>query len=490
MMKTNSLNTTTINDSQIKELEQLYLSVANSGPQCLVPITGSASARRYFHMEGVLPLVGVIGTNLAENTAFLSIGKTLALNGVNVPRIHATSSDRMLYLLDDLGDTSLYDLIKSNGFDDNVLQLCRKSIDQLIMMQIAGNKEVDPGICYPVARMSGKSVMWDLNYFKYCFLKTIGVDIDEPRLETEFEYIARSIEESNHILLIHRDFQSRNIMIKDQEPWIIDFQGSRRGPAPYDIVSFLWQARAGFTPQLRDRLLDYYIDRLCQSTGYDRDTIRQEIPLIVIFRMLQVLGAYGFRGLIEKKQRFFTYIPQALQSLKAALEHFTDTLPYLSQLSRQLSVRFDNDPTASGKPHHNPSLTVEVSSFSYKKGIPVDNSGNGGGFVFDCRAIHNPGRYDRYKSLTGRDLPVIEFLEYDGEILHFLNNCTALVDNAVQRYIERGFTHLTVAFGCTGGQHRSVYSADSMARHLVQKFGISVILHHREQNITEDYTPQ
>ncbi|MDE5635563.1 MAG: phosphotransferase, partial [Muribaculaceae bacterium] len=288
-------------------------------------------------------------------------------------------------------------------------------------------------------------------------------------------------------LFIHRDFQSRNILIHDSEAWIIDFQGGRLGPALYDIVSFLWQARANFPDSVRRQLLSYYTNTLAQNIQIPGNLLDTHLDYIIIFRMLQVLGAYGFRGLIQHNQRFITHIPQALKCLSDSLKRCNNKFPYLAKIIDSLADSHITD--SSYCISNRPALTVTVYSFSYKKGIPADNSGNGGGFVFDCRAIHNPGRYDRYKQLTGNDLPVIEFLEQDGEITGFLDHCKALVDASVQRYISRGFTNLSVSFGCTGGQHRSVYSASHMAAHIAEHFGIHVRLIHREQNITKEFNP-
>ncbi len=465
----------------------LYLETTGSSATDIVGITGSASQRHYYHISGSIPLVGTIGNEIIENEAFFHIGKVLADNNVNVPRLVAVSDDRSVYLQEDLGNITLYDLISGNGFTPDVIELCRRAIDQLVRLQLAGVRHIDTSFCHPVPAMSGESIMWDLNYFKYCFLKNQISDIDEPRLEHEFRHLTRFVEESTPRLFIHRDFQSRNIIIHSDDAWIIDFQGGRLGPALYDIVSFLWQARTNFPDNVRNQLLRYYIKCLSSHIRFPSDNLDSQLDHIIIFRMLQVLGAYGFRGLVQRKQHFITFIPQALKCLLERLENCGNELPYLSHVIGTLShsAKHITSISASSKP----ALTVTVYSFSYKKGIPSDDSGNGGGFVFDCRAIHNPGRYDRYRQLTGDDIPVIEFLEHDGEITHFLNHCIALVDTSVRCYISRGFTSLSIAFGCTGGQHRSVYAATHMAAHISHRYGIHVRLIHREQDIIKEFNP-
>lgn len=469
----------------LDNLLELYRESTGSTTVEASSITGSASQRRYYHLHGTTPIVGVIGNNIAENEAFIHICNILAQHSINVPKIINVSNDRTMYLQDDLGDTTLYDLINRDGFTPHVITLCKKSINQLVKFQTSGAIHIDTSFCFPVPSMTGDSVMWDLNYFKYCFLKTQTPHIDEPLLEQEFKRLVSIIEGATPLLFIHRDFQSRNILIHDSDAWIIDFQGGRRGPALYDIVSFLWQARANFPDSVRRQLLNYYISTLDQYIQLPADLLDTQLDYIIIFRMLQVLGAYGFRGLIQQNQRFITHIPQALKCLSDSLKKCSHNFPYLSKIIESLADTHitDSDHYDSARS----TLTVTVYSFSYKQGIPADNSGNGGGFVFDCRAIHNPGRYDRYKHLTGNDLPVMEFLEQDGEITRFLDHCKALVDASVQRYISRGFTSLYVSFGCTGGQHRSVYSATHMAKHIAERYGIHVRLIHREQNITKEF---
>lgn len=326
--------------------------------------------------------------------------------------------------------------------------------------------------------------MWDLNYFKYCFLKPSGITFDESALEDDFRRLSADLTDGDAVAFMYRDFQSRNVMVHDGQPWFIDFQGGRRGPYLYDVASFLWQARAGFSDELRSELVGEYVDSLSRYITVDETQLRQRLELFVLFRTLQVLGAYGFRGYFERKRHFIDSIPPAIANLRPLIAKFGDRYDSLCDALRRLTEL----------PAYNqsdkPGLTVRVYSFSYKKGIPEDPSGNGGGFVFDCRAIHNPGRYDRYKQLSGLDRPVIEFLEHDGEILAFLDHCYALVDASVQRYLSRGFTDLSVSFGCTGGQHRSVYSAQHMAEHLSEKFGVRVELEHREQRIKRTFEPR
>lgn len=464
-------------------LRQLYSETTGCEPTAFRPITGSASSRRYCHIDGTRQLVGVTNDNVTENRAFIHIGTTLKSHGINVPQLVAVNADETCYLQQDLGDTSLLDVIKNHGFDDYTFSLCRKAIDQLVRLQIIGNENIDTKRCYPVPAMTEDSVRWDLDYFKYCFLKVSGISVDEPRLESEFKAIVQAITSARPRLFIHRDFQSRNILIFNDDAWIIDFQGGRIGPALYDIVSFLWQARAGFPDTVKNELLGYYTDRLTALTGNADNLKTGQLWHIVAFRMLQVLGAYGFRGIIEHKPQFLSHIPDALDLLGDALSHLGCKYPYLIETVRVLRAGYtDRAPLTTPC-----SLTVRVTSFSYKNGIPSDPTGNGGGFVFDCRAIHNPGRYDQYRNLTGNDVPVIEFLERDGEILTFLDHCLALVDASVQRYIDRGFSSLTISYGCTGGRHRSVYAATHTAMHIAQHYGVHVILEHREQGLTQEY---
>ncbi|WP_278366122.1 RapZ C-terminal domain-containing protein, partial [Phocaeicola barnesiae] len=325
-----------------------------------------------------------------------------------------------------------------------------------------------------------RSILWDLNYFKYCFLKATGLEFQEDKLEDEFEHMAEILMRSASATFLYRDFQSRNVMIKDGEPYFIDFQGGRKGPFYYDVASFLWQAKANLPDSLRMELVSHYIDALREYKPVDETYFKSQLRHFVLFRTLQVLGAYGFRGYFEKKPHFIQSVPFAVENLRQLLKDDFPEYPYLCEMLRNLTElkQFTDE-------RKKRQLTVKVMSFAYKKGIPEDPTGNGGGYVFDCRAVNNPGKYDRYKPYTGLDENVIRFLEEDGEITRFLEHVYALVDAHVQRYIERGFTNLSVCFGCTGGQHRSVYSAQHVAEHISRKFGVKVQLIHREQNIEQ-----
>ena len=321
--------------------------------------------------------------------------------------------------------------------------------------------------------------MWDLNYFKYCFLKATGLVFQENLLEDDFQRMAQVLLKSSSDTFMYRDFQSRNVMIKDGEPWLIDFQGGRKGPFYYDVASFLWQAKANYPESLRQELLQEYLDALRVYREIDEAEFYSQLRHFVLFRTMQVLGAYGFRGYFEKKPHFMQSIPFAMENLRQLLQHPYPEYPYLCEVLQQLTE------LKQFKDQQKKPLVVKVMSFAYKKGIPDDTTGNGGGYVFDCRAINNPGKYDRYKPFIGLDKPVILFLEEDGEILTFLKHVYALVDSSVKRYMERGFTNLSVCFGCTGGQHRSVYAAQHLAEHLNEKFGVEINLIHREQNIQQ-----
>ena len=426
-------------------------------------------------------VIRVVGTNRDENRAFIYMARHFRALGLPVPELYSVSPDEMTYTQEDLGDTLLFDHL-----DDYTL--LSRTIRALAHMQVTGARDFDWSVCFPVPAMDERSIRWDLNYFKYCFLKLTGIEFSEPRLEDEFDRLVQRLTTNDQGLpptFLYRDFQSRNVMIRDGQPWFIDFQGGRRGPTQYDVASFLWQARANFAPELRDRLIDEYLDELRQlQPSLAENAWREALPHFVLFRTLQVLGAYGFRGYHERKPHFLQSIPNALRNLRDILARLPE-YPYLREIADCLSAKRSNSETVlQAQPVLQRSgLVVTVYSFSFKKGIPSDDSGNGGGYVFDCRSTHNPGKYDEYKSLTGLDQPVIDFLEADGEILRFLESVYRLVDHHVERFLERGFTHLQVAFGCTGGQHRSVYSAEHLAHHLKEKYNINIELIHRERNI-------
>lgn len=465
-------------------LISLYEKTIGEKPAKIDELPSSGSNRRYFRLSGAKSFIGVIGTVKEENEAFIYFDRHFRERGIPVPEIVAISDDRMAYLQQDLGDTLLFNAIekgrKTRVFSDHERNLLIKTIRQLPDIQFNGAVGLDFSKCYPAAEFDTRSIMWDLNYFKYCFLKATGLEFQEDLLEDDFQAMAEVLMRSSSSTFMYRDFQSRNVMILDSKPWFIDFQGGRKGPFYYDVASFLWQAKANMTDSLRRELIDEYIDALRRYKPVDEEYFHEQLRHFVLFRILQVLGAYGFRGYFEKKPHFIQSVPYAIENLRNLLREPYPEYPYLSRLLRDLvdMKQFSDE-------LEKRTLTVKVMSFAYKKGIPNDTTGNGGGFIFDCRAVNNPGKYERYKPFTGLDEPVVAFLENDGEITEFLSHCNALVDASVRRYIERGFSNLMVAFGCTGGQHRSVYCAQHLAERLNREFGIKVELVHREQNIEQ-----
>jgi aminoglycoside/choline kinase family phosphotransferase len=468
-----------------KSIIDLYTSYVGTAPEAVSELPTSGSNRRYFRLTGAQTLIGVIGNCLPENEAFLYLADHFGKKGLSVPTVYAVSNDRMCYLQNDLGDTLLFKYMEkgrlTSSFSIDEKEMLVKTVRQLVDIQFRGAEGLDFSKCYPAASFDTRSIMWDLNYFKYCFLKATGLEFEEDRLEDDFQAMAEVLMQSSDTnTFMYRDFQSRNVMIKDDNPWFIDFQGGRRGPFYYDVASFLWQAKAGFPQSLRNELIEQYIEALRGYHPVDETEFHARLRHFVLFRTLQVLGAYGFRGYFEKKPHFMQSVPYAIANLRQLLEIPYTEYPYLNEVLNKLVnlSQFTDDLKKR-------SLTVRVLSFAYKKGIPDDPTGNGGGFVFDCRAINNPGKYERYKPFTGLDANVIKFLEDDGEITTFLEHCYALVDSSVERYIERHFTSLSVAFGCTGGQHRSVYCAQHMAEHLAAKYNVKVELAHREQNMEQ-----
>ncbi len=503
----------------MKELQNLYVEHFGAEPESVAALTGSASNRRYFRMKGSEDgredaagrsgsVMGVIGTDRLENEAFMTLARHFRAKGIAVPEVLAVSADGMRYLQEDLGGDVLGDMVaavnKSGGFTDGepaaagaaesdgtadwkmikeTVGLLCKTMAALPKIQYEGAEGLDFNVCYPQPSFDRRMVMFDLNYFKYCFLKPSGLEFNEIKLQDDFDKLADNLLSEQSDTFLYRDFNARNVMLKDGQPYFIDFQGGRKGPIYYDVASFVWQARAKYPQRLKEKMVGSYLEALEKYRPVDRDDFDRKLNLFILFRTLQVLGAYGFRGLIEHKAQFVTPIPQALSTLKELLPSIEDEYPYLHEVLTSMTglPRFKAE-------EEDGRLEVKIYSFSFKRGMPEDLSGNGGGYVFDCRSIHNPGRYEPYKKLTGRDREVIDFLEDDGEITGYLDHVYGVVDPHVGTYSRRGFTHLQVSFGCTGGQHRSVYCAEHLAHHLAEKFPeVRVRLIHREQGIEELY---
>ena len=463
----------------MEKLKELYKDRFGCEPLSIVRLTGDGSNRVYYRMSGVVDVIGAVGTSVEENRAFIALSRAMKGCGVAVPAVLAVSDDGQCYIQDDLGDQSLYGAMaqaREKGiFEAGDIECLCRVVAELPRIQFGVPQHFDFSLCYPVSDFNERTVMWDLNYFKYCFLKGVGIEFNENWLEDELVKLTGMLLSDNDNVFLYRDFQSRNVMLKDGEPFFIDFQGGRRGPIYYDIASFVGQARAKYTDVAVSSMIDAYLEALAGYKSVDRVHFLKMLQLFRVFRLLQNLGAYGYRGLFERKKAFVESIPAALEQLAALIDRVE--FPYMTSLIEEIAalpmfVRQESS-----------ELVVDVVSFSYKRGIPDDISGNGGGFVFDCRAIHNPGRYEPYKKLTGMDEPVIKFLETESNIAAFLDNAYALVDEMVDTYKKRGFTHVQVCCGCTGGQHRSVYSAEHIARHVADKFGVKVVVTHKMQGV-------
>ncbi|MBQ8336208.1 MAG: phosphotransferase [Bacteroidaceae bacterium] len=465
----------------VGSLRNLFVECFGTEPALVVKLCGDGSNRAYYRLAaGELSAIGVVGVSVEENRAFIAIAKAFAECGIAAPRVLAVSGDSLSYLQNDLGDETLFASMKSSresgSFSQKDVDMLCKVMSALPHIQYKVPACFDFSISYPYGEFDKRSVMWDLNYFKYCFLKGVGVEFNERMLEDEFERMAAMLLRENENTFLYRDFQSRNVMLHDGEPFFIDFQGARKGPIYYDVASFVGQARACYTPDVEEKMIDAYLASLSEYRSVERDEFMGKLQLFRLFRLLQNLGAYGYRGLFERKKAFVEIIPAALAQLNELLGLPAVDFPYLRALVGEMSSLplFRREEIKE--------LTVDVVSFSYRRGIPDDTSGNGGGFVFDCRAIHNPGRYEAYKKLNGMDKPVIDFLEKESDIASFLENAYSMVDNMVETYLKRGFTHIQVCCGCTGGQHRSVYSAEHIARHVADKFGVKVVVTHKMLN--------
>jgi aminoglycoside/choline kinase family phosphotransferase len=472
------------------EIEQTLLLLAkkiNSKFCRIEKLQQSGSNRQYFRIFAEKEtIIGVFNHDVKENNAFFSFTNFFLSQKINVPKILTIDDSRQYYLLEDLGDETLFAFLTANRnkeqVDKTVIFYYQKVLQQLPLLQLSGKKGIDFSVCYPRFAFDKQSMLWDLNYFKYYFLKLLNISFDEQLLEDDFHCFIAFLLETEHNYFMFRDFQSRNIMLCHNAPYFIDYQGGRRGALQYDVASLLYDGKADLLPELRVELLDYYLEQLSKHITVNKDNFCKYYHGFVLIRILQALGTYGFRGYYEKKSHFLLSIPYAVKNLKYLLPRF-EFAPQIPTLMNVIQQITESELVASCSLPEN-TLTVTVTSFSYKKGVPQDMTSHGGGFVFDCRALPNPGRFPEYKSATGKDKSVIEYLEDFEEVKRFHHLTTQLIVQSVGNYLERNFSHLAVNFGCTGGQHRSVFFAEKTAEYLKKHYPtVNVVLTHRELGV-------
>ncbi len=478
----------------IKAIETLFRQFSDEGITAIDTLPQSGSERHYFRIHtAVKTYIATYGTNLKENETFIYFSTHFKQKNLPVPEIFCINPEKNIYIQEDLGDTSLLNMLEEQGYTDAVYLLYKKSLQQLVQLQVKGHEGLNYKNCLTNSAFGKQAIMADLLYFKYYFLDALRRPYDKQKLLDDFEALSNYLSHTEYKYFMFRDFQSRNIMVTPsfgedlrEAVHFIDFQGGMKGAPQYDVASLLWQARANLPDEWKQQLLEDYMDAFEQAVGelIDKDTFRSQYNGYVLIRLLQVLGAYGFRGLFERKAHFLTSIPLALQNLKwfvhnqnvgIAVPEFKKILEIC--ISDEVIQEFTPIQASAETP-----LIITINSFSYKKGIPADITENGGGYVFDMRGILNPGRIDEYKTKSGLDKPVKDFLEQQTDMPVFLNGVYSVIDISVTDYIKRGFKSLMINFGCTGGQHRSVFAAEALARHLRNKFKVKIVLTHTNKD--------
>lgn len=474
-------------------IHHLYLQLRGATPEAIDKLAGGGGDREYYRVWGnSASYIATYNENVKENFTFIKFSNHFREKNVPVPKIEIVDESGRLYLQEDLGDTSLLNVLEKEGYTDHAFSLYVKTVQLLAQMQVKGHEGMDYNNCLTTKEFGKQAILNDLLYCKYYFIDTLKIPYDKQALLDDFENFSESLTKENDEFFLFRDFQSRNVMVKNEAVFFIDFQGGMQGPLQYDIASLLWQAKAALPTKWKTQLLEIYLHEI-QSLipqKINEENFHIQYNGYVLIRLIQVLGAYGFRGLFERKAHFLSSIPFALKNLQLFLSvnSMAERFPVFNEILKMITSKKIIDRFESPVANEHTPLIVEISSFSYKNGIPVDTSGNGGGYVFDCRGILNPGRIDKYKKLSGKDKPVINYLEQETEMSNFLNSIFDIVDIHVENYLQRGFSHLSINFGCTGGQHRSVYSAEQMNRHLKNKYKIKTILRHLNEHawITEN----
>ncbi len=471
-----------------QRLVELFRDHFGVQPQAILEMGGDGSTRSYWRLVGpeLETAVGAIGPDREENRAWVSFTRTFRERGLPVPELYGVDEEHGVWLQEDLGDTTLYEALvelraaSGERFPPAAMELYRRVVETLPRFQVEGGEAIDFSAAYPREAFDERSILWDLNYFKYHFLKLAHVPFNEARLERDFEVLAERLLEARRDFFLYRDFQSRNVMLRDGEPWFIDYQGGRKGALPYDLASLLYDAKAEIPDEAREELTGHYLDALSDHVEVDRDAFREDLRAYVLVRIMQAMGAYGYRGFFERKTRFLQGVVPQARNIEGILDRGLPLeLPELQRVFRRIVKDWARHSEGDGACE---GLTLHLQSFSYVRGYPEDRGGHGGGFVFDCRALPNPGRQLEFRTLSGLDAEVVEHLEARPEVHDFWESALSLVENQIHEYRRRGFDSLTVAFGCTGGQHRSVYFVERLARHLAGNHpGVTADVEHRER---------
>jgi aminoglycoside/choline kinase family phosphotransferase len=471
-------------------LVRLYSAWYGKPPRSILEIAGDGSNRSYYRLVGddLRTAVGAVGPDHEENRAFISYTRSFFEAGLPVPELYGVDEPVGVWLEEDLGDTTLFNAMvearkrdPDAAFPEAMLAPYKRVVEELPRFQVEGGRVIDYSVAYPREAFDRQSILWDLNYFKYHFLKLAHVPFNEQRLENDFERLADFLLQADTRHFLYRDFQSRNIMLVDDAPHFIDYQGGRHGAPQYDIASLLYDAKAAIPEETRDVLLHHYLDALRGYISFDRDEFIERYRGYVLVRIMQAMGAYGYRGFFERKSRFLQSVPYAARNLRRLLQNGMPVeLPELQGVFERIVAEWAHRGEHRDAAH--PGLNVRVLSFSFRRGYPEDEGGHGGGFIFDCRALPNPGRHLEYRTMCGRDASVVEYIERCSESHQYWTHVRSLIDAQIEEYLRRGFTSLTVAFGCTGGQHRSVYFAERLAAHIRHEFPqVNVQLAHREE---------
>ncbi len=467
-------------------IEQLFTYYKHQPITRLELLPQSGSDRQYYRIyTEEASFIATYNLNIAENNAFVQFTNHFKAAGLPVPTVFCINKEQTIYIQEDRGRESLLDKIEQHGKDDYVYELYKKSLHQLARIQILGDKGFDYNWCLTAKAFGKQAIISDLLYFKYYFLDTLRIPYDKQGLLDDFETLGTYLSQTGQQYFMFRDFQSRNILIEKDEVSFIDYQGGMKGALQYDVASLLWQAKAELNETWKDNLLDYYITEVQSllDIEIDKAEFKNQYNGYVLIRLLQVLGAYGFRGLFERKAHFLTSIPLALKNVQffVANKQIGLDMPVFSGLLKQITNEEIIKRFTPIQANENTPLVIVINSFSYRKGIPACDNESGGGYVFDMRGILNPGRFDDYKKLSGKDKPVQDFLEQRTKMNTFLNSVWDLIDISVENYLERDFEHLSINFGCTGGQHRSVFASEQTARHLRNKYKVKVILTHTNE---------